>query len=149
MADGCHHATRITHRGRRPPKSQTCARRKIGILDGNVLGLANVAKPTHCRFTTLRTRLYVPEESADPSLCAVPGSKGQTPQECRAVSPADQRLSDREVWFSASEILTEYGPGAIAYIIDQVSCAIADETAVEDWRRVATAVDAIIDCREQ
>ena len=58
-------------------------------------------------------------------------------------------MSDREVWFSASEILTEYGPGAIAYIVDQVSCAIADKIAVEDWRRVATAVDAIVDCREQ
>ena len=65
------------------------------------------------------------------------------------MTSTDQRMSDRQVWYTASEILTEHGPGAVTYIIDQVSCVLANKTAVEDWRRVATAVDAIVDCREQ
>ena len=65
------------------------------------------------------------------------------------MTPTDQRMSDRQVWYTASEILTKHGSGAVAYIIDQVSCVLATKTAVEDWRRVATAVDAIVDCSAQ
>lgn len=52
-------------------------------------------------------------------------------------------MSDRDVWVRAGAIVAEYGTGAAAYIITQLCDVLDDMGAVQDWRRVANAVDAI------
>jgi hypothetical protein len=52
-------------------------------------------------------------------------------------------MSDRDVWIKAGSILAEHGAMTMDYIIDQISDALGDGVAVEDWRRVAAAVNAI------
>lgn len=52
-------------------------------------------------------------------------------------------MTDREVWVQAAAILAEHGEMTADYIIDQLSDALGDRIAVEDWRRVAAAVDTI------
>lgn len=52
-------------------------------------------------------------------------------------------MTDREVWVQAGAILAKHGKMTADYIIDQLSDALGDRVAVEDWRRVAAAVDAI------
>lgn len=52
-------------------------------------------------------------------------------------------MEDREVWIQAGAILAAHGELTTDYIIDQLSDALGDRIAVEDWRRVAAAVDAI------
>ena len=52
-------------------------------------------------------------------------------------------MNDREVWVQAGAILAQHGERTTDYIIDQVSDALGNPVAVEDWRRVAAAVDAI------
>lgn len=52
-------------------------------------------------------------------------------------------MTDREIWMKASAILTEHGTMTADYIIDQLGDGLADDVAVEDWRRVAVAIDAI------
>lgn len=54
-------------------------------------------------------------------------------------------MTDRDVWVKAATILAEHGEMTADYIIDQLSDALDNEVAVEDWRRVAAAVDAITD----
>ncbi len=54
-------------------------------------------------------------------------------------------MEEREVWIQAGAILAEYRELTADYIIDQVTDALGDRVAVEDWRRVAAAVDAIND----
>jgi hypothetical protein len=44
-------------------------------------------------------------------------------------------------------IVAEHGTMTADYIIDQLSDVLGDHVAVEDWRRVATAVDAITDAK--
>ena len=51
-------------------------------------------------------------------------------------------MNEREVWIQAGAILAVHGELTAEYIIDQLSDAIGDRIAVEDWRRVAAAVDA-------
>ena len=58
-------------------------------------------------------------------------------------------MTDREVWMTAGDILAEHGELTSDYIIDQLSDALSDTIAVEDWRRVAAAVDRIADARVQ
>ena len=52
-------------------------------------------------------------------------------------------MKEREVWIQAGAILAAYGELTVDYIIDQSVDALGDRVAVEDWRRVAAAVDAI------
>ncbi len=52
-------------------------------------------------------------------------------------------MTDREVWIVAGEIMAEYGDQTADYIIDRVSDALGGRVAVNDWRRIACAVDAI------
>jgi hypothetical protein len=52
-------------------------------------------------------------------------------------------MTDRDVWMKAGAILAEHGAMTADYIIDLMSDALGDRIAVEDWRRVAAAADAI------
>ncbi len=52
-------------------------------------------------------------------------------------------MEEREVWIQAGAILAAHGELTAEYIIDQLSDALGDRIAVEDWRRVAAAVDTI------
>ena len=54
-------------------------------------------------------------------------------------------MEEREVWIQAGAILAEHGELTSDYIIDQMCDALGDRVAVQDWRRVAAAVDAITD----
>jgi len=51
-------------------------------------------------------------------------------------------MEDREVWIQAGAILVAHDELTADYIIDQLSDVLGDRVAVEDWRRVAAAVDA-------
>ncbi len=50
-------------------------------------------------------------------------------------------MADREIWIQAGAILAEHGDMTADYIIDRLSDALGDRIAVEDWRRIAVAVD--------
>lgn len=52
-------------------------------------------------------------------------------------------MEDREVWMQAGAILAAHGELTTDYIIDQMSDALGNRIAVEDWHRVAAAVDRI------
>ena len=52
-------------------------------------------------------------------------------------------MKDREVWIQAGAILAKYDECSMQYIVDQLCEAIGDRVAVDDWRRIAAAVDAI------
>lgn len=54
-------------------------------------------------------------------------------------------MTDREVMLKAGEILAEHGALTEEYIIEQLGDVLDDQVAVEDWRRVAAAVDQIND----
>ena len=58
-------------------------------------------------------------------------------------------MSDRDVWLKAGTIVAEHGTGAAAYIITQLCDVLDDMVAVQNWRRVANAVDAIADAPPQ
>lgn len=58
-------------------------------------------------------------------------------------------MSDRNVWAKAGAIVSSHGTLTAGYITDQMRDALGDRIAVEDWRRVAAAVDAIKECRPQ
>jgi hypothetical protein len=52
-------------------------------------------------------------------------------------------MTDREVWIVAGEIMAAHGKMTADYIIDRLSDVLDDQVAVEDWRRIAAAVDHI------
>ena len=52
-------------------------------------------------------------------------------------------MTDREVWIKAGAIFAEHGALAADYIIEQLESVLDDDIAVEDWRRIAAAVDQI------
>jgi hypothetical protein len=52
-------------------------------------------------------------------------------------------LSDREVWIVAGEIMSSHGDKTFEYIFERLSDVLEDTIAVEDWRRIAAAVDEI------
>ncbi len=52
-------------------------------------------------------------------------------------------MTHREVWILAGEIVLEYGEFAADYIMGRLSDVISDPVAVEDWRRIAGAIDDI------
>lgn len=52
-------------------------------------------------------------------------------------------------WVKAGTILAEHGEQTADYIIDQISDALGDRVAAEDWRRVVAACDAITGARPQ
>jgi hypothetical protein len=58
-------------------------------------------------------------------------------------------MTNREVWMKASAIVAEHGTMTTEYIVNQLSDALGDRVAVEDWRRIAKAVDAITDAMQQ
>lgn len=58
-------------------------------------------------------------------------------------------MSQREVWIKAGAILAEHGSMTADYIIDQLGDVLECDVAVEDWRRVAAAVDAITGAKLQ
>jgi hypothetical protein len=70
---------------------------------------------------------------------------------CRVLPPVADAIamSERHIWISAGVILFEFGAGSSDYILDQLSDVMADTVAVENWRRVAEAVDAIIGAKPQ
>lgn len=53
-------------------------------------------------------------------------------------------MADRDVMVKAAAILAEHGALTSEYIIDQLGDVLGDRVVVEDWRRVAAAVDTII-----
>ena len=58
-------------------------------------------------------------------------------------------MTDRDVWVKAGAIVAEHGALTADYIIEQLGDVLDDRVAVEDWRRVAAAVDAITDAKPQ
>jgi hypothetical protein len=52
-------------------------------------------------------------------------------------------MTDREVWLLAGALLATHGAATADHIIAQLGEMLDDRVAVEDWRRVAAAVDAI------
>jgi len=58
-------------------------------------------------------------------------------------------MSDRDVMMKAGEIFAAHGALTPEYIIEQLGDVLGDRMAVEDWRRVAAAVDAIADAKPQ
>jgi len=52
-------------------------------------------------------------------------------------------MEEREVWIQAFAIIAAHGGLSSDYIIDQLSDALGSGVVVEDWRRVAAAVDMI------
>jgi len=58
-------------------------------------------------------------------------------------------MTDRDVMVKAGEILAEHGALTSDYIIKQLGDVLGDRVAVEEWRRVAAAVDAITDAKPQ
>lgn len=58
-------------------------------------------------------------------------------------------MTEREVWVQAGAILAEHGELTADYIIGQLSDALGDRIAVEDWRRIAAAVDIISEATPQ
>jgi hypothetical protein len=54
-------------------------------------------------------------------------------------------MTDREVWIVAGEIMATHGERTADYIIDRLGDVLDDPVAVEDWRRIAAAVDEIAD----
>lgn len=52
-------------------------------------------------------------------------------------------MTDREVWMKAGDILAEHGELTSDYIIEQLDDVLDNDVAVEDWRRIAAAVDQI------
>jgi hypothetical protein len=57
-------------------------------------------------------------------------------------------LTDREVWIVAGEIMETHGEMAADYIIERLNDVLEDTIAIEDWRRIAAAVDAITEAPE-
>lgn len=53
------------------------------------------------------------------------------------------------MWLKAGQILAEHGTLTADYIIEQLGDVLADRIAVEDWRRIAAAVDIIADAKPQ
>jgi hypothetical protein len=58
-------------------------------------------------------------------------------------------MTERDVMVKAGEILAEHGALTSDYIIEHLGDVLGDRVAVEDWRRVAAAVDAINDATPQ
>jgi hypothetical protein len=58
-------------------------------------------------------------------------------------------MSEPHIWISAGVILAEFGDRTSDYIMDQLSDVLADSVAVENWRRVAAAIDAITGAKLQ
>jgi hypothetical protein len=54
-------------------------------------------------------------------------------------------MTTRDVWLTAGQILKTHGEMTADYIIDRLGDVLEDPVAVEDWRRIAEAVDAITD----
>jgi len=52
-------------------------------------------------------------------------------------------MEEREVWIQACAIIAAHGELSSDYIIDQLSDALGSRVVIEDWRRVAAAVDMI------
>ena len=52
-------------------------------------------------------------------------------------------MTDREVWVRAVAILAEYGETTADYIVERLSTVLDDDVAVQEWRRVAAALDQI------
>jgi hypothetical protein len=57
--------------------------------------------------------------------------------------PTFLRVTDREVWIKAGAIHDKWGSMTADYIISHLADSLDNQTAVEDWRRVAAAVDAM------
>ncbi|MBD8550336.1 MULTISPECIES: hypothetical protein [unclassified Sphingomonas] len=58
-------------------------------------------------------------------------------------------MSDRDVWVTAGAIVAEHGTLTADYINEQLGDVLGNRVAVEGWRRVAAAVDAITDTNLQ
>lgn len=52
-------------------------------------------------------------------------------------------MNDRDVWLKAGAIVAEHGELTADYIVEQLGEVLDDGVAVEDWRRVAPAIDEI------
>ncbi|MEG3166550.1 hypothetical protein U1701_18470 [Sphingomonas sp. PB2P19] len=58
-------------------------------------------------------------------------------------------MSDRDVWEKAAAIVAEFGDDDPEHFSDRLADILRDTADPKDWRRVAAAVDAIVDAREQ
>jgi len=58
-------------------------------------------------------------------------------------------MSDRDVRVKAGDLLAWHGALTPDYIIKQFGDVLCDRVAVEDWRRIAAAVDVISEARPQ
>lgn len=52
-------------------------------------------------------------------------------------------MTERDIWVKAGVIVAEHGALTADYIIDHISDVMGDRFAIEDWRRIARAVDMI------
>jgi hypothetical protein len=52
-------------------------------------------------------------------------------------------MTEREAWLKAGEILVQRGDFTAEYIIMHLGDLLNDDAGIQDWRRVAAAVDAI------
>lgn len=53
-------------------------------------------------------------------------------------------MTEREVWLKASEVVAAHGNEAARYVLNSLGNVFASSDRVEDWRRVAAAVDFIM-----
>jgi hypothetical protein len=60
-----------------------------------------------------------------------------------------QAVTDRDVWIKAGAIVAEHGAMTNNYIIEQLGKILDSHAEIEDWRRVAAAVDAITEAKPQ
>lgn len=56
-------------------------------------------------------------------------------------------MTEREVWMKAGQIVQSHGKGAAHAVLGSLGDAVLKPHGCEDWRRVATAVDAIVNSR--
>jgi hypothetical protein len=58
-------------------------------------------------------------------------------------------MTEREAWLKAGEILAQHGDLTAEYIIMHLGKILHTDANIEDWRRVAAAVDAFNDAPRQ
>jgi hypothetical protein len=58
-------------------------------------------------------------------------------------------MSERDVWLKTAEIVAAHGTMTADFIIGLVGGALGNCITIEDWRRIAAAVDAITEAKPQ
>jgi hypothetical protein len=52
-------------------------------------------------------------------------------------------MPNRDIWLLAGTILAEHGDRSTLYLVEQLTKVRGDSVAVQNWRRIAAAVDFI------